>query len=143
MKFVITDTLEKAGGPFIGPKGGKWADPDHKIPWKETGPARTKKVEVDGPKRTGKKDDEKTSRAAKEDDSKGEEAKSGAKYTKRVPYTDESGKKRYRYYYSESSAARDAKEGEKIKLGEQFATVNKVGEDGSVTVSIGADINGI
>ena len=25
------------GGPFIGPKGGKWADPDHTIPWKEGG----------------------------------------------------------------------------------------------------------
>lgn len=26
--------LSKAG-PFIGPNGGKWADPAHKIPWKE------------------------------------------------------------------------------------------------------------
>lgn len=24
------------GGPYIGPKGGKWADPEHKIAWKET-----------------------------------------------------------------------------------------------------------
>lgn len=24
-----------SGGPYYGPKGGKWADPDHKIPWKE------------------------------------------------------------------------------------------------------------
>ena len=23
-------------GPYIGPKGGKYADPDHKVPWKET-----------------------------------------------------------------------------------------------------------
>lgn len=23
------------GGPYIGPRGGKWADPDHTIPWKE------------------------------------------------------------------------------------------------------------
>jgi hypothetical protein len=23
------------GGPYIGPRGGKWADPQHKIPWKE------------------------------------------------------------------------------------------------------------
>lgn len=27
-------SLEKAG-PFIGPRGGKWADPKHTIPWKE------------------------------------------------------------------------------------------------------------
>lgn len=29
------DSLQKAGGPFIGPRGGKWADPQHTIPWKE------------------------------------------------------------------------------------------------------------
>lgn len=23
------------GGPYIGPRGGKWADPQHKIPWQE------------------------------------------------------------------------------------------------------------
>jgi hypothetical protein len=28
------DILEKAG-PYIGVRGGKWADPQHKIPWKE------------------------------------------------------------------------------------------------------------
>lgn len=27
--------LEKAGGPYYGPRGGKYADPDHKIPWKD------------------------------------------------------------------------------------------------------------
>ena len=26
---------KSSGGPFIGPRGGKWADPDHTIPWKE------------------------------------------------------------------------------------------------------------
>lgn len=26
--------LRKAGGPFIGPRGGKWADAAHTIPWK-------------------------------------------------------------------------------------------------------------
>lgn len=31
---ALEDYLEKAG-PYIGPKGGKWADPEHKIPWKE------------------------------------------------------------------------------------------------------------
>ena len=33
-----SEVLQKSGGPFIGPRGGKWADPEHKIPWKETGP---------------------------------------------------------------------------------------------------------
>lgn len=33
--------LSKAvGGPFIGPKGGKWADPEHTIPWHPEGPGR-------------------------------------------------------------------------------------------------------
>ncbi len=27
--------LSKSGGPYIGPRGGKYADPDHKIPWTE------------------------------------------------------------------------------------------------------------
>ena len=30
-----TPDLVKGGGPFIGKRGGKWADPQHKIPWKE------------------------------------------------------------------------------------------------------------
>jgi SWI/SNF-related matrix-associated actin-dependent regulator 1 of chromatin subfamily A len=30
------ESLNKAQkGPFIGPRGGKWADPEHTIPWKE------------------------------------------------------------------------------------------------------------
>jgi hypothetical protein len=29
----LIDWLRKAGGPFIGPRGGKWADANHKIPW--------------------------------------------------------------------------------------------------------------
>ena len=29
--------LQKAGGPFIGPRGGKWADPQHTIPWEDAG----------------------------------------------------------------------------------------------------------
>lgn len=29
------NVMEKAGGPFIGPRGGKWADAKHTIPWKE------------------------------------------------------------------------------------------------------------
>lgn len=27
--------IAKGGGPYIGPRGGKWADPEHTIPWKE------------------------------------------------------------------------------------------------------------
>jgi hypothetical protein len=30
-----TPDLVKGGGPYIGKRGGKWADPQHKIPWKE------------------------------------------------------------------------------------------------------------
>lgn len=37
---ALGDFLEKAGGPFIGPKGGKWADAKHTIAWKEGGPAK-------------------------------------------------------------------------------------------------------
>lgn len=29
--------LAKAGGPYIGPKGGKWADPEHTVAWQEPG----------------------------------------------------------------------------------------------------------
>jgi len=36
--------MRKADGPYIGPRGGKYADPQHKIPWKEgeQGVGRTK-----------------------------------------------------------------------------------------------------
>ena len=37
-RFLLRADFWKSGGPFIGPRGGKWADPEHKIPWKETGP---------------------------------------------------------------------------------------------------------
>jgi len=30
----------RAGGPYIGPRGGKWADPQHTIPWHEGGGER-------------------------------------------------------------------------------------------------------
>jgi len=33
----FTKALEKAGGPYIGPRGGKWADPQHTVPWKAGG----------------------------------------------------------------------------------------------------------
>ena len=38
---AIGKVLAKAaGGPFIGPRGGKWADPDHTIPWHPTSPRK-------------------------------------------------------------------------------------------------------
>ena len=52
----------KKGGPFIGPKGGKWADAKMTIPWKEGGEKRTKKVEVETEKRTAKLDEAKKER---------------------------------------------------------------------------------
>jgi hypothetical protein len=30
---ALGEWLVKSGGPYIGPRGGKWADPEHKIPW--------------------------------------------------------------------------------------------------------------
>ncbi len=33
--YDLGEWIEKAVGPFIGPRGGKWADAQHKIPWKE------------------------------------------------------------------------------------------------------------
>jgi len=33
-----SETLEKAGGPFIGPRGGKWADAQHTISWDDEVP---------------------------------------------------------------------------------------------------------
>ena len=34
-KEIWCDFLQKSNGPFIGPRGGKWANPEHTIPWKE------------------------------------------------------------------------------------------------------------
>jgi hypothetical protein len=39
------EEVEKAG-PYIGPRGGKWSDPQHKVPWVESGTAT--KVDVKG-----------------------------------------------------------------------------------------------
>ena len=33
------------GGPYIGPKGGKWADPQHKIPWNDKAEKRKRKTD--------------------------------------------------------------------------------------------------
>lgn len=40
METQLFKILEKAG-PFIGPRGGLWADPQHTIPYRETMPKRT------------------------------------------------------------------------------------------------------
>lgn len=34
VKLARVEKSESKGGPFIGPKGGKWADAQHTIPWK-------------------------------------------------------------------------------------------------------------
>lgn len=42
----LESSLKKAlGGPYIGPRGGKWADSDHKIPWREA-KAGIKKLQI-------------------------------------------------------------------------------------------------
>ncbi|HUV63551.1 MAG TPA: hypothetical protein VMW24_06600, partial [Sedimentisphaerales bacterium] len=33
---LAEDKMIKSGGPYIGPRGGKWADPAHTIPWEES-----------------------------------------------------------------------------------------------------------
>lgn len=49
--------MEKAG-PYIGPKGGKWADPEHTIPWKEpVGGSKQAAPEPDTKSTTSKKDE--------------------------------------------------------------------------------------
>jgi endonuclease V-like protein UPF0215 family len=63
-------------------------------------------------------------------------AATGGKYIKRVPYFKD-GKRKYRYYYAESSIAREAKAGEEVRLGEHTLTVESVDLDGSVTIKMG------
>ena len=43
-KSFVEDELRKAG-PFIGPKGGKWADAKHTIPWKKEKPKKRAKID--------------------------------------------------------------------------------------------------
>ena len=52
-KSGLAATIEKAG-PFIGPRGGKWADSAHKIPWKETTGEPARKQEKEGKSKPGK-----------------------------------------------------------------------------------------
>lgn len=40
------EDLAKAGGPFIGPRGGKWADAKHTIPWGQEKPKRKTKKQL-------------------------------------------------------------------------------------------------
>lgn len=41
------------GGPYIGPRGGKWADAKHTIPWKEQGSGTAGQREMTPPKALG------------------------------------------------------------------------------------------
>ena len=43
-----SEPMAKAG-PFVGPRGGKWADAKHTIPWKEGGHPKAKKVNPKNP----------------------------------------------------------------------------------------------
>jgi len=61
----------------------------------------------------------------------------GGKYIRRVPYTDKTGKRKYRYYYSQSAAARDVQAGETIKLGKQYAEVKKIDKNGTIHLEVG------
>ena len=61
------------------------------------------------------------------------------KYIRRVPYTDPTGVHKYRYYYKESAAARGARAGEEVALGEHTAHIEQVDESGAVTMNIGGE----
>lgn len=61
----------------------------------------------------------------------------GHKYTRRVPYTDAKGRRRYRYFYAESASVRAATtRGEQVRLGGGMVTVRDVLADGSVVVEL-------
>lgn len=59
------------------------------------------------------------------------------KYIRRVPYTGPDGKKRYRYYYRESAAARAAREGELVRVGEKLIKVVKIEDSGDIVLQEG------
>lgn len=56
------------------------------------------------------------------------------KYIRRVPYQDASGRRRYRYYYRESAAARAARVGEEIRLGDRVVRVTEIRDNGDITI---------
>ena len=60
----------------------------------------------------------------------------GGKYIRRVPYTDASGKKKYRYYYRDSAAARDVQEGEDVRVGKDLISVLAVENDGTIRMKL-------
>jgi mRNA-degrading endonuclease HigB of HigAB toxin-antitoxin module len=68
--------------------------------------------------------------------SKAEQAARGGKYIKRVPYY-VNGKRKFRYYYRESAAARDVTVGETVKLGKRVAEVLGIDKDGKITIREG------
>ena len=59
------------------------------------------------------------------------------KYIRRVPYVNSKGKRAYRYYYRESSAARAAREGEQVRLGEKVVKVMKIHDNGDMILKEG------
>jgi len=50
----------KKGGPYIGPRGGKYADPKHTIPWKENQEKPRFKIGTKFIRATGKRKDVET-----------------------------------------------------------------------------------
>lgn len=45
---VKGEGISKAAGPFIGPRGGRWADPGHKVPYKDPKPSEPGPREGEG-----------------------------------------------------------------------------------------------
>jgi len=150
------EPVKKAGGPFIGPKGGLFGGPEHV----SASPCRTcnrsGKIALDHSKLDPKishalggpapapatlKPLPESSpqmslfRAVVPGDLFKGEAR-GGKYIKRVPYTDAKGKRRYRYYYSETAVARDVSVGDALKLGKRTVTIDVVAKDGTITLRI-------
>lgn len=190
------------GGPYLGPKGGLYADPEHKVAWSEkthgkvqphhcprckgvahvvsrqpsliggaehvtSAPCNTcnakgkhsfnhEKAKEHGiptpPEHAPKAPEPQLSlhHQKKEQLSLfsmvgipldlfkglGEGVARGGKYIRRVPYTDAHGKRKYRYYYSETASARDVTEGEEVRLGKRVVKVEKVEKDGTITLRV-------
>ena len=146
---------------YIGPKGGKWADPEHTIPWdpekhgRQVGLSLIPKRGESEPKVTDVVandpvlTDEELAKSQPTHEEmladgwveidEDELAKSARphKYIRRVPYTDAKGRKRYRYYYRESAAARAAREGEVVRMGEREVNVVKIESSGDIVLQEG------
>ena len=62
------DVLVKSGGPYIGPRGGKWDDPEHTIPWHEGGAPRAAAAEEEKKPRKAAAADPEKRKPGKSDD---------------------------------------------------------------------------